>query len=188
MLQSARAFLDNFFKSQNTHGPALMQLERTTVTLAAGVDAYVLPADTIAVETPMMVLPLNGTSETQVEGMAYAQYQEMPDKTQQGVPIRVYAEKLDVVTLRFWPVPNAVFTCSYRRQRLVQDAGANATVDMTQRWMRGITYAMAAEMALAASLPLDRCKYLQQMADDLLADAQGSEHEDVGISFVLEPL
>lgn len=189
-LQHARFFLDEFFKSQ---GASLMQMERETLTLAAGIDTYDLAADTIGVTFPMMCLPLPQQSvtqsQTQIQGMSFDQYQQIPDKTQQGVPIRCYSEKLALVTLRFWPVPNAAFTVSYQRQRLMEDAASGATVDRPPRWMRGISFMMAHDMALAGSLPLDRVKYLGGMAEDLLRKAEGMDHEDVNeVQFLLDPL
>lgn len=185
-LQHARFFLDSFFKSQNIMGASLMQMERATLALVAGTDAYSLGADTIEVSFPMMMAVTGETTQTQIAHMTYEMYQEVSDKTQQGTPIRCYSEKLALVTLRFWPVPDRSYTVSYQRQRLVRNAESGATMDLTQRWIRGVAFQMAHDMSLAHSLPLERTKYLQGEADKLLVRTQGRENEGGDLQFYLE--
>ncbi len=186
VLAHARNMMDMFFKSLSSDGPALYELERTTLTTVAGTAEYALAADTIEVNFPLMVAGTGQTSQTQIERMTYTNYQEIADKTQAGQPLRAYVEKLALVTVVLWPVPNQVYTISYQRQRLMRNAESGTTVDRPPRWMRGIAFQMAADMALAASLDLNRVKYFQGMADSLLARAHGRDGAGNDLSFYLE--
>jgi hypothetical protein len=162
-------------------------LERTTLTVsAAGGAEYTLPADTIDATFPLMVAATGSTSQTQIERITFANYQEIADKTQTGTPLRCYPEKLALVTLTFWPVPDKTYTVSYQRQRLMRNAEAGTTVDRPPRWVLGIAYSMAAIMALASSLTLDRVKYLQGMGDNMLQKAHGRDGAGGDLSFYLE--
>lgn len=182
-LAHARGMMDSYFKSA---APAkLKHLEPDSLTLSAGVDSYALAGDTIEVEFPFMQNTTNQTSQTQITRMVWNEYQAITDKAQSGTPIRCYAEKLATVTLYFWPVPEQTYTVTYRRQRLIRNAEAGATLDMTQRWIRGVAFQMAHDMALASSLGLERVQYLQKQADRLLEDAEGRENEGGDLQFVL---
>ena len=175
-----------FFSSLSSDGPALYELERTTLTTVSGTSEYTLPADTIEVNFPLMVAGVGQTSQTQIERMTYTNYQEISDKSQTGQPLRAYVEKLALVTVVLWPVPNQIYTISYQRQRLIRNAESGTTPDRPPRWMRGIAFQMAADLALASSLDLARVKYFQGMADSMLARAHGRDGAGNDLSFYLE--
>lgn len=188
-LQHARFFLDSALKAINGSETILMQMERTTLTTVSGTASYALAADTLDVDDAPMMQKLTGQSnETQVTPMSYGQYQEITNKTQTGTPLRVYAEKLATVTLYIWPVPDNTYTISYRRKRLIRNAQSGTTLDLTQRWIRGLSFRMAADMCYTGSLDLGRAKQLKAEADELLSAAHGTEHENVGISFYIDNL
>ena len=185
-LSHARTFFDEFLKSLDTKGPVLMQMERTTLALTANEAEYNLATDTVEVTFPLMVKPTGSTgSETQISPMTYKMYQEMPSKDQTGVPIRCYVEKLAVVTLRFWPVPDVAYTVSYQRQRLLRNADSGSTLDLTARWQLGVSFQLAAFMALAGSLDIGKVRVLQGYADDYLTHAHGRENEGQDVRMIL---
>jgi hypothetical protein len=186
-LVHARDMMDMFFKSMSSDGAALWELEQAApLVTEAGTATYTLAADTINVEFPMMCAAPGATSQTQVTQMVFANYQEIADKAQQGTPIRGYCERLSDVTLTLWPVPDKAYTISYRRQRLMRNAEAGTTVDRPPRWMRGIAFQMAHDMALSGSLAMERVKYLQGMAEKMLSKAHGRDSENGEISYYLE--
>jgi len=182
----ARFFLDLFLKG--ARGAALTQLERTSIQLAPGTKEYTLPADTIEVNEPMMLQLAGQTTQTIVAHSVFHEYQALSDKDASGTPVLCYIEKQALVTLVLWPVPAQVYTLSFQRQRLVRDAGSGSTVDLKQRWLQGIAYQMAAAMALAGSIDLNRVKYLQQMGDRYLQDAETFENESSDAEFTLPRL
>jgi hypothetical protein len=185
MLAHARDIMDTFFKSMASDGPALIELEMTSLALVAGTDDYVLAADTVDALFPMMQSSATQTSQTNISRMVYDQYQEITDKAQTGTPLRCYVEKLATVTLRFWPVPEQAYTVTFQRRRLMRNAEAGTTVDRQPNWLRGVAYQMAADLALGASMDIGRVKYLQGMADDLLMRARHNDVEGGGLQFFL---
>lgn len=185
-LQHGRFFMDAFFKS--AQGAKLMQMERTSLPVVAGTSTYALDADTIEVEFPMMFAVTGQSTQTPVSQLSWHEYQAISNKDTQGTPVQCYVEKASTVTLVLWNVPSQAGTLSYRRQRLIRDAGAGNTMDLTQRWIRGVAFHMAADMALAASLKLDRVKYLRDEATALLADSQRMENDRNDLQFCLPPL
>lgn len=184
-LSHARFFLDAFLKDMKNGVWMLAQHEPTTTTLATGTQAYVLPADTVEIDFPIMLKATGDTTETQVVQMAYEQFEETVDKATTGLPMRCYVEKLAVVTLRFWPVPDKAYVASYRRRRLVRNADSGTTLDMTQGWVRGISYQIAADMGRCGSMDQSVINDRQSMADKLLKRAADREVDGSDLQFCL---
>jgi hypothetical protein len=187
-LAHARDHMNASLKSLSGVGPALTQMERTTLALVAGTSTYVLAADTIEVSFPMSIAVVGQTTETWIEHMTFATYQTMSSKDLQGTPTSCYVEKLSTVSLVFWPVPSQAYTLSYQRQRLIRDADSGSTVDLTQRWFNWLTYEMAHKMSLAGSLTLAASKNLKGLADEALLLAMGKEQEGGSVVFELPNL
>lgn len=184
-LLHARFFLDLLLKDMKNGAWMLGHREPTTTTLAANTVAYVLPADTIDLDGPMMLTAPGATTQTEVWPMGYDNYAEVVDKQTTGLPINFYAEKLAVVTLRFWPVPDKAYVASYARRRLMRNADSGTTLDATQGWARGISYQMAADMARASNLDSSVISERQAMADRLLKRAESRETESVDMQCTL---
>jgi hypothetical protein len=157
-------------------GVVLRTIERTTLTLVAGTTAYVLPADTIDVDTGPngiagTIVPALG-SESAVVAMTRAEYMQQTDKgsVPTGRPLRVYIERgAAAVTLIFWPPPDtSAATFRYGRVRLLRDMDTGAvTVDLARRWLQFVTYAVATQVAMSKSIPLDRVSWLRKRAEEM---------------------
>jgi hypothetical protein len=187
LLSDARDILDTFLKSMASDSAALIEMSMDTLPVSATVDAYVLPNDTVDVTFPMMVRETGtSNSQTQITQVVYRNYQEITLKELAGTPLRCYVERLETVTLRFWPVPEKAYTVSYQRQRLIRNAESGTTLDRQPNWVRGVAYQMAADLALASSIDLARVKYLQSMADGLLGKARGDDNESGDLQMILE--
>lgn len=181
----ARRFLDSFLKSLRNTAQILLHREMTTTMLTSGTTTYVLPADTIEIDAPMMLTAPGDTTQTQVDMIDFEKYEGIVDKQTTGVPVMVYAEKLATTTLRFWPVPNQAYSAAYRRQRLIRNADSGTTPDLPPGWIRGISFQMAADMGRAGSMDQATINDRQGMADRLLSDAESQEHDRVDMQFVL---
>ena len=181
----ARFFLDSFLKDMKNDVYSLSQRELTTTTLVAGTQAYALPADSIEIDFPIMLLATGDTVETQVDAMSYEQFSEIVDKQTTSLPTRCYLEKTATTTLYFWPVPDKAFRASYRRRRLVRNADSGTTPDMTAGWIRGVAFQLAADMGRCGSMDQAVISDRQAMADKLLDRAKHREHDEVDMTFVL---
>jgi hypothetical protein len=187
-LSHARDHLNLSLKSLSAQGASLMQMERKTLPLVAGTGSYALAADTIEVDDTMSVVVTGATGETWVTPIVYQEYQQISNKDQQGTPTQVYVEKLALVSLVFWPVPDQAYTLSYRRQRLIRDMESGTTLDLTQRWYKAVVLDMAAEMSWISSINLGDKQELRRLADQALHLAQGREQEQGDTTYELPSL
>ncbi len=156
---------------------------RTTQALVASTAAYTLTdcLDVVidANNAAGTIVPSSG-SETVVQAITRAEYQQISNKTSSGTPSLVYVERLASVTVTFWPVPAATSTFRYSSLRWPRDMATGAqTLDLSKRWMKAITYSLAHQLALAKSAPLDRVQYLEGLAERFKMRARESDVEHV---------
>lgn len=164
-------------------GVVLRTVEMTTEALTAATKTVALSADCIDVfvgpdNVAGTIVPLTG-NETLVRAISRQEYISISNKDSQATPSLVYIEKLAAVTLYFWPVP-AVSTATFRysKIRLPRDADTGAvTLDLARRWQKAICYAMAWQIAMAKSAPLERVKALKSIADEEKAKARNNDVE-----------
>jgi hypothetical protein len=153
--------------------PILRTEERTTLTLVAGTAEYSLPSDVIDVPVGPndhvgTIVPSSG-GENIVLAMSRQEYLDISDKstTTTGRPVRCYVEKTSPLKVVLWPAPDSTsVSLRYTKVRLLKDLDTGAvTVDLARRWLKYITYAVASEIALAKSMPLDRVAFLRSEAE-----------------------
>lgn len=158
-------------------GVVLRTVERTTLTLVPGTTSYVLPADTVDIDTGPngiagTIVPVaNLGAETPVVAMSRAEYMVQNDKTgtTMATPLRVYVERGASVSLIFWPAPDATAPLfRYSRIRLIRDMDTGAvTVDLARRWLQFVTYAVATQVAMSKSIDLNRVSWLRKRAEEM---------------------
>jgi hypothetical protein len=185
-LNDARDILTTILKAMQAKGTMLVTAERVTLTLTPGTASYSLAADTIDVEFPTTYKAPGSSTETTVERLAYANYQELTDKTVQGTPTQAYVEKTATLTVSFWPVPSAAGTWNYRRVRLIRDASnGGVTIDVTRKYLQAVVWKLAHRLALANALPLGRVQYLEGQAIAAEHEATGDDNERGDLSICL---
>lgn len=182
----AAGFLNLELMNLQAEGVVLTSIERTTLELVAGTATYALPASTLDVELGNndiagTIVPASG-GESIVSVMSRAEYMSITDKTSAitGRPTRVYIERSNPITLVFWPVPDADSDYfRYARVKLLADMDTGAVnVDLRRQWLMAVVYAVAAHLALAKSLGLDRAGFLRGEAERLktrLRDHDGEQ-------------
>lgn len=185
-----REMLEDSVKALANEGVGLTQWENTTLTLTAGVVDQVtttaLPADTLSVDFPMMIAPAGEVSQSSIQRYVWEQYQYITNKATQGRPTTAYIETGHALSVKWWPVPDAAYIVSYRRERLARDASSGTTPDFKQRWTDALVYVMAEKLALAGSLGAERCRLLGEKAAEAVQKAKGREHEDGDVQMILE--
>lgn len=193
----ASDFMNLELMTLQAEGVILRTIERTTLTLGTPDDGdatYNLPAGTIDVENSAngqagTIVPTEG-AETVVSLMSRDEYLALPDKSDDttGRPTKVYIEKLATLTATFWPVPDS--TCvsfRYARVRLLQDLDSGGvTVDLARRWLQAVTYAVAAQIAMAKSLGPQVAGYLRSEANRLKAICRSDDTQRGAIRFRLK--
>ena len=153
-------------------GVILRTVERASTSLTASTASYSLAADAIDIEIgpndQAGTVNASGGSDTVVTVMARHEYQDIASKTITGLPSRVYVEKLATITCIFWPVPDTAYTFKYSKVRLLRDMDSGTvTTDLARRWLQAVVYAIASQICLAKSMPLDRVSLLRNEAERL---------------------
>jgi hypothetical protein len=190
----ASTFMNLELQMLQGEGVVLRTIERTTLTLVAGTASYSLPSSVIDVELGTngqagSIVPTSG-GENIVMSMSRSDYLDISSKTPadtSGRPTRVYIEKTSPITVTFWPTPDSTSTSwRYAKVRLLADADDGAvTLDLARRWLLAITYAVAAQVALAKSASLDKVRYLRGEAERLKNVLRADDSERGPIHFVM---
>lgn len=163
----------------------LRTAELTTLPLVASTPTYNLAVDTIDIATGPSdqagtIINTSGT-ESIVTVMSQAEYLDISDKTAAvtDIPTRVYIDYGARLAVTFWPVPDAAaVTWRYSRVRLLKDMDTGSvTVDLARRWLQYVTYAVAAQIAAAKNLGLDKVSWLRKQADAMKAKCLASDVE-----------
>jgi len=190
-LEMAARFMNAELATIQAEGVVLRTIERTTqsITVADGAE-YTLSASTLDVEPGPngqagVVKPSGGTDSV-VTLMSRAEYLDIPDKTVSGRPTRVYVERGSSVKLVFWPKPDATYTFTYSRVRLLSDMDSGSvTLDLVRKWMQAVTFAVASQVALAKSMPVALADYLRSEAERLKAICRADDVQRGRVRFRL---
>lgn len=166
-------------------GTLPLHVTRTTLDLVDGTASYTLPTDTMDVHVDAnnfvgTIVTTSGT-ETPVHAMTRSEYVALPDKETEATPTRVFIERLATVSVSFWPVPSdSTLDFRYQKIRLGRDASpGSVTLDLSRRWQLAITYDLAAHLAFAKSLPLERQRALRGEAEMYKARSRNADVEKV---------
>lgn len=190
----AADFMNLELQELQAEGILLRTSERTLLTLTAGTAEYSLDVDTIDIDTGPndqagSIVPTDG-SETLVTLMTQAEYLDLADKgtTTRARPTRVFVDRGGaVMTVIFWPAPDTTsVSWRYARVRLLKDMDSGGvTVDLARRWLKYVTYAVAAQVGSAKNLPLDRVNWLYAEAMRLKEICKDDDNERVKTRFRL---
>lgn len=135
---------------------------QTSLTLVAGTATASIAATDFLYPLTMMLTV--GTSEQPIEIIGHRQYQEIPEKTEQGDPACVF---IDGATCRFWPVPSTNGTAKLTYHAIAADTESGAAVDVPVSMLRALSEVVAGDLVLEYSPPADRAARL------LLARTEG---------------
>lgn len=188
----ARDILDTVVSEMSAKGIMARVIEPYSATLIDTVAVYDLPSYALAVvDTAMYVAKGQTSVELPVMQISRDTWQEITAKGAQGLPRLFYLERLgDVVRVRVWPVPTPsedggtirfnVHAVNYN----VSDA--NATMPCEEYWTTYFIYRLAYELAVAGSLPADRCAMLSANAELKYKDAIGYAKQSVYQQIILD--
>lgn len=187
----ATDFLNLELMELQAEGVVLSAAAFSLLSLVAGTATYSLPADTIDVQVGPndeagTIKPVSG-SETPVLIMHRAEYLGQADKATAGRPTSVYVDRGATVAVTFWPTPDdSTEQFRYSRVRLLKDMDTGSvTVDLARRWLQYVTMAVAAQVALAKNIGLDRVNWLKSEAERIKAVCKVDDNERGKIRFRL---
>jgi hypothetical protein len=134
--------------------------------LVAGIAKYALPNTTLDVIGTGMYTPAAGGAQTLVKPILREEYQRLSSKTAQGRPYTFYTERQGVISVYLWPTPDEAGKITFQRRRLLADVNdTSKTLDLERYWSRYITFQLAHDIAIASSVPNERCGYLRAEAE-----------------------
>lgn len=180
-LRSARRSLDLLFTEWDNKGIHLWAVDSQTTDMIASTASYATPTNIIGVLE--VVLRRSGL-DTPVFPMSRDQYQNIPDKTMEGMPSNYWFDRdATTPTLYLWPVPDtATDDLVYYYMRRLQDAGGAAyTADVPYRWSEAVISGLAAK--LSEKFAPDRENFLRNKAGARYKEADVEDRERAPTQF-----
>lgn len=151
-LRTARRSADVMLTEWQNHGVRLWTIEQASQALTASDLDYTLAADTLDVIEGVI---RTGSGATQqdipIERIGHLDYAAITNKNTTGKPLQYWPDRQQgAITLRFWPVPDAVvtYTFIYWRMRQIQDTGpGSANPDVPKRFLPAFIAGLTASIA-----------------------------------------
>lgn len=135
---------------------------QTSVALTSGVATVAAASDVLYPET--FSLRING-EDTPLEIIGNTQYQQIPNKADQGQPERVmFAGGV----YYFHPVPNAAYTGKLTYQQIGADTAAATAPDVQASMLRSLRSLLAYDLADDFGIPENRIVRMKLEADDAM--------------------
>lgn len=187
----AADFMNLELMNLQTEGVVLRADERTSIALVTGQTDYVLPVDTIDIQVGPndqagTIVDSSG-NESIVMIMSQQDWFDIANKTTAGParPTRVFIDYSSPITAVFWPPPDSTsITWRYARHRLLKDMDSGSvTVELYRRWLQFVTYAVAAQCAMAKNITLDRVNWLRKRSEDMKEKLLRGESENGKVRF-----
>lgn len=170
--RSARRSIDIMMQEWANRGLNLWTVEEGVQVLTAGVKTYDLPADTVdLIDHVIRTGSGSSQSDLTINRMSVSNYSTIPNKEEDGRPIRIYVDRQITPRFTVWPVPDNsdTYTLVYWRLRRIQDAGTPGTntMDMPFRFIPALIAGLAYNLAMKnpgseARVPLLKAVYEEQ--------------------------
>lgn len=158
-------------------------VERVEVDVEAETAAYTL-SDTIWDVVDDAHFAYDDSWDLRVRHMGRAEYMAISNKASEGTPTRYYPEKLQAISLKLWPVPDADGTLTIQAVKWLQDVTSTAqTIDLERYWMPYLVCTLAREAAGMGNIDPLYHRTLQMEEDNLLRLALGASKQRGGAQF-----
>jgi hypothetical protein len=149
----------------------LWTLKNISQTLSSATASYLLSSDPPVLAVEKAWLRISG-NDTPLEVIGWRDYQDIQTKAQ-------------APSLYVWPVPTSTLALYYLASTKAKDFDLDAsTGDFPVKWLRALTYTLAADLADQYGVPLSERNLLSAKAEDLLTKAKKSDREVSENSFV----
>jgi hypothetical protein len=179
--------LDLGLKALQNDGIFLRTVERTTVPFIAISPQGVITTEPDTLDVESLYYSDSQHNDVPILLIPRRRYMELSNKDTVGPPSQAYIEKTDgVVTINLHPVGNvAVISVTYAKVRRFRDVDtAGVTLDIPSKWLRCVTYMLAADFALHYGR-IDRADSLRQTYENERDRAMNDETERGESRFVL---
>lgn len=184
--RTARRSLNLLLLEWANRGLNLWTVAEGTIALAAGVDTYALPADTVdLIEYAIR----EGCTDYSITRISVDSYSRINNKTMQSRPQQVLVRRVVPPSIRLWPVPDrAAYSFVYWRLRrmheFTRDGDENA--DVPFRYLPALTAGLAWKLAMKSRRPevLQRVPLMKTFYEEQMRDAEGEDRERATLRIV----
>lgn len=147
-LEKARRGLNLLLQEWNNKQVNLWRMNEATLALTSGNATYTLNYPVIDILDG--VIRNSDNLDLPVSRISREEYLNRTDKSATGRPVHFAVERdADILTLKFWPTPDASYTFVYFGINAIQEIGAfTNNPDMPRRFVPSLTYGLAYNLAL----------------------------------------
>ena len=145
--ESARRSLNLMFTEWTVRGINYWTLEQDSITVTAGTSLYALDAGVLDIYS--MVIRRDN-SDTVMQRIGISDYNELPNKTQQGKPSSFMLDRQYTPQIYIWQTPdNSTDQLIYWQMKQLEDVTlANQDADVPYRWTEALCSGLAAKLAV----------------------------------------
>ena len=148
---AARRSLNLLFSEWSNRGINYWAVQNNTLALVNGTTTYTLPAGTIDLIDVVVRQTTGGTTtDTVVERISIAEYNQLPDKSSSGKPTQYMLDKQYTPVMYMWQVPDSNdYSLVYWSINQLEDVNdSNQDADIPYRWSDCICAGLASKLAL----------------------------------------
>lgn len=187
--RSARRSIDILMQEWANRGLNLWTVEEGSQVLTAGIKTYNLPSDTVdLIDHVIRTGSGANQSDLTINRVSVSNYSTIPNKTDQGRPIRIYVDRQITPRFTVWPVPDNsdTYTLVYWRLRRIQDAGqpGTNTMDMPFRFMPALIAGLAYQLAMKNPGAEARVPFLKQVYEEQWQLAADEDRSRASVRFM----
>ena len=129
------------------------------------------------------------SAETMVKQMDRERWHVLSAKDSTGRPYLFFADRAvdgDQLEVKLWPIPDEAGTIRFQVHSLPSDTlTGEVTIDLREYWMQYLIWDLAHQIAVASSLPEERCSYLRKVSKEKEIDARSYGNQKVDNRLVL---
>jgi hypothetical protein len=183
---SARRSLNLLFSEWANRGINYWAVQNNTLSLSSGTTTYTLPAGTIDLIDVVVRETVGGTtSDTVLQRVSIADYNQLPDKSSSGKPSQYMLDKQYTPVMYVWQVPDSnAYSLVYWSINQIEDINAsNQDADVPYRWSDCICAGLASKLAM--KFAPDRYQLLDQVYERSFELAAATDND--GVTLRLRP-
>jgi hypothetical protein len=167
----AHRILDTILDELQTYNIMARPVIFRDVALTSGTYVYAMQSDVLDVVGDGMYIDPSNTDLTKASGETIVKqidreaWQRLSSKNATGRPTQYYVHRVAAMEIKLWPIPDEAGTIRFQVHQLLADTyDGSATIDLRNYWMQYLIWELAHQLAVASSLEINRCSYLQKRA------------------------
>jgi len=174
-----RRALNRLLAAHSTHRYFEYFVNLDVLDLVIGTHSYTLDADILNIIDDGSYIPADNdpeeeqtTGETPVKPMSGFRWNQLSGKNSSGIPMHYFLERNNQnasgqLQLRVWPIPSEAGKIRFRTHRIPGSSSTGSdNPDFKRHWELWAVYALAYELMVDSSMPLDACDRMKRDRDE----------------------